>query len=60
MDKINIIPRYGGIIIHDCWASYFSYHQSEDELYGSHLHRELEFIGAAQVSNRTTTRGQRT
>ncbi|MFK7892402.1 MAG: IS66 family transposase [Granulosicoccus sp.] len=44
MDEINIIPRYGGIIIHDCWASYFSYHQSEDGLCGSHLLRELEFI----------------
>jgi len=22
---INIIPRYGGTIIHDCWASYLSY-----------------------------------
>ena len=44
MDEINIIPRYGGIIIHDCWASYFSYRQSEDGLCGSHLPRELEFI----------------
>ncbi|NND70359.1 MAG: transposase, partial [Rhodothermales bacterium] len=25
MNEINIIPRYGGVIIHDCWASYFSY-----------------------------------
>lgn len=22
IDKINIIPRYGGAIIHDCWSSY--------------------------------------
>ena len=45
MDEINIIPRYGGIIIHDCWASYFSYHESEDGLCGSHLLRELESSG---------------
>lgn len=44
MDEINIIPRYGGIIIHDCWASYFGYQQSKDGLCGSHLLRELEFI----------------
>ncbi len=39
-----IIPRYRGTIIHDRWASYFSYHQSEDGLCGLHLLRELEFI----------------
>jgi len=44
IDEINIIPRYGGIIVHDCWASYFSYHKSADALCGSHLLRELEFI----------------
>ncbi|NOY73008.1 MAG: transposase [Gammaproteobacteria bacterium] len=27
IDKINIVPRYGGVIIHDCWASYFSCHR---------------------------------
>ncbi len=31
-------------IIHDCWASYFSYHYSQDGLCRSHLLRELEFI----------------
>lgn len=44
IDDINIIPRYGGVIVHDCWASYFSYHNFEDALCGSHLLRELEFI----------------
>ncbi len=44
MDEINIIPRYGGVIIHDCWASYFTYPKSEDGLCGSHLLRELQFI----------------
>ena len=44
IDDINIIPRYGGVIVRDCWASYFGYHKSEDALCGSHLLRELEFI----------------
>jgi transposase len=44
IDDINIIPRYGGVIVHDCWASYFSYDNCEDALCGSHLLRELEFI----------------
>jgi hypothetical protein len=39
-----IIPRYGGIVIHDCRVSYFSHHESEDGLCGSHLLRELKFI----------------
>jgi transposase len=25
MSAIGVIPRYGGVIIHDCWASYLSY-----------------------------------
>ncbi|VAW90022.1 hypothetical protein MNBD_GAMMA18-2144, partial [hydrothermal vent metagenome] len=24
IEAINIIPRYGGVIIHDCWSSYLS------------------------------------
>ena len=42
--SINIIPRYGGAIIHDCWSSYLSYHHCGHGLCGSHLLRELTFI----------------
>ena len=41
---LNIIPRYGGIIIHDCWASYLSYVHCGHGLCGSHLLRELTFV----------------
>ena len=44
IDAINIVPRYGGVIIHDCWGSYFSYHHCGHGLCGSHLMRELTFI----------------
>ncbi len=44
MDEINIIPRYSGPIIHDCWASYLSYEHCDHGLCGSHLLRELTFI----------------
>lgn len=44
IEAINIIPRYGGTIIHDCWSSYLSYHHCEHGLCGSHLLRELTFI----------------
>jgi transposase-like protein len=40
----DIITRYGGCIIHDCWASYLSYTQCAHGLCGSHLLRELTFI----------------
>ena len=42
--SVNIIPRYGGVIIHDCWSSYLSYHHCDHGLCGSHLLRELTFI----------------
>jgi len=44
IEAINIIPRYGGVIVHDCWASYFSYNDCKHGLCGSHLLRELTFI----------------
>lgn len=44
IEAINIIPRYGGAIIHDCWSSYLSYPDCHHGLCGSHLLRELTFI----------------
>ena len=39
-----MIPRYGGVVIHDCWASYLGYDHCGHGLCGSHLLRELTFI----------------
>jgi transposase len=44
IEDIGIIPKYGGVIIHDCWASYLSYGNCGHALCGSHLLRELTFI----------------
>jgi len=44
MTAIGIIPRYGGVIVHDCWASYLSYEHCSHGLCGAHLLRELTFI----------------
>ena len=44
MDAIEIIPHYGGVIVHDYWASYLSYDHLKHGLCGSHLLRELTFI----------------
>jgi transposase len=44
IDDLNIIPRYSGVIIHDCWASYLSYDHCDHGLCGSHIVRELTCI----------------
>jgi transposase len=44
MQAIGVIPRYGGVIIHDCWASYLAYQHCGHGLCGAHLLRELTFI----------------
>ena len=44
IDAIGIIPRYTGVLIHDCWASYFVYQKCSHALCGAHLLRELTFI----------------
>jgi len=44
IESIGIIPRYGGTIVHDCWASYLAYERCGHGLCGSHLLRELAFV----------------
>jgi transposase len=55
IEHIGVIPRYGGVVIHDCWQSYLSYDHCGHGLCGSHLLRELTFIvdsnGYAWASN---------
>ncbi len=42
--EIGIIPRYGGVLIHDCLAAYLSFDHCDHGLCGSHLLRELTFV----------------
>ena len=44
MEENNIIPKYKGKLIHDCWASYLSYEEKDHGLCGSHILRELTFV----------------
>jgi len=44
INDINIIPSYGGTIIHDCLKAYFTYANCSHGLCGSHLVRELQYI----------------
>ncbi len=47
IDEIDIIPNYTGVLIHDCWASYFSYGNAECALCGAHILRELRYTEEA-------------
>ena len=47
IENIGIIPRYRGVLIHDCWASYLSYSHCRHALCGAHLLRELAFASEA-------------
>ena len=44
IEAIGLIPRFGGTLVHDCWASYLSYEQCKHQLCGAHLVRELSFV----------------
>ena len=44
IEAIGVIPRYGGVVIHDGWASYLAYDHCDPGLCGAHLLRELTFI----------------
>ena len=44
IEAIGVIPRYGGVLVHDCWAAYFSYDQCAHSLCGAHLLRELAYV----------------
>jgi transposase len=41
---IDAVDDIGGIIVHDCWATYFAYKNVDHALCGSHILSELKFI----------------
>ena len=47
LKDIGIVPRYGGVLVHDRWASYFAFENCAHALCGSHLLRNLAFIEQA-------------
>jgi len=45
IEKHDVLPKYERILVHDCWASYFTTDYSFDHaLYGAHLLRECQGI----------------
>ena len=44
INTLGIIPRYGGLIVHDCWKAYLTYTQCKHQLCGAHPLRELQAV----------------
>ena len=44
VDALGVIPRYGGAVVHDCWAFYLACDNCDHGLCGSHLLWELTFV----------------
>ena len=44
IDKMDILPQYKGMAVHDHWKSYFSYTACQHVLCNAHHLRELKFV----------------
>ncbi len=44
IDDLGVIPRSGGVLVHDRWASSFAYDHCDHALCGAHLLRDLKFV----------------
>ena len=61
IEAIGIIPRYGGVAIHDCWASYLSYAHCDHALCGAYV-ADVTMLrrGGVPVPDRRTGRSSAT
>ena len=44
MKQCGVLPKFKGIAMHDCWASYWNYPDIQHAVYCAHLLRELTEI----------------
>jgi transposase len=44
MDEIGVLPRFGGTLVHDCWAAYWQYTKARHAICNAHILRELQFF----------------
>ncbi len=44
IDELNVIPRHGGVLVHDRWASHFGYENRGHALCGAHLPHDPAFV----------------
>ena len=40
-DEKSILPMFKGVLVHDCWESYFSFRQASHAICNAHILREL-------------------
>jgi len=40
----SVLPKYGGVLVHDCWKPYFGFDKCEHALCCAHLLRELNAL----------------
>ena len=61
IEAIGIIPRYGGVAVHDCWASYLSYAHCDHALCGAYV-ADVTMLrrGGVPVPDRRTGRSSAT
>ena len=44
MNEIDLLPKFKGIAVHDCLASYFVYEKCEHAVCNAHLLRDLKAV----------------
>lgn len=49
-DEKSILPKFAGILVHDCWESYFSFSQVKHAVCNAHILRELTGLIENQAS----------
>ena len=54
IESIGILPKYKGIIVHDCLSSYFNYKEVSHALCAAHLLRELKLVEESTVDRWAT------
>ncbi len=43
-DEKSVLPEFGGVAVHDCWASYFGFSEMKHAICNAHILRELNGI----------------
>jgi len=44
MERMDLIPRYQGLLMHDCLSAYFTFDNCRHGLCNAHLQRELIYL----------------
>jgi transposase len=44
MDAAGVLPQFRGVVMHDAWSPYDTYHQPDHALCNAHALRELQAV----------------